>query len=233
MTSSTRCAAHACIGARVKRCARSGESRHLEEIAFHLFQVASTAEAQRGCRVARACRTPGGRRAGLRGRRRTFPARARGPRARRRRGGGRPGAAGTRRRAAAGGSARERARSIHGRGAARAPQRDDPVLLAEAAPGYAGLGIAIVDLDAEKIARLEAALAALGTASPVLRSRLLARLAVDLYYAPDRRRSERSAPTRSSPRRANRARWPRHSTRAMWRSGDRTGPRSACGPRPR
>ena len=66
----------------------------------------------------------------------------------------------------------------------------DPETLAEAALGYAGLGIAIVGLDAETIARLEEALATLGPGAPVLRSRLLARLAVELYYAPDRRRSE-------------------------------------------
>ena len=75
--------------------------------------------------------------------------------------------------------------------AARLARRNaDPVLLAEAALGYAGLGIAIVRLDAEVIARLEEALAALGDGSPVLRSRLLARLAVELYYSPDRQRSE-------------------------------------------
>ena len=64
----------------------------------------------------------------------------------------------------------------------------DAGLLGEAALGFAGLGIAIVDLDAETIARLEEALAA--ATDPVLRSRLQARLAVELYYAPDRTRSE-------------------------------------------
>lgn len=63
-------------------------------------------------------------------------------------------------------------------------------LLADAALGFAGLGIAIVDLDAETIARIEEALEALGPDDTVLRSRLQARLAVELYYAPDRRRSE-------------------------------------------
>ena len=66
----------------------------------------------------------------------------------------------------------------------------DATLLAEAALGFAGLGIAIVDLDTETIARLEEALGTLGSGQPVLRSRLQARLAVELYYAPDRRRSE-------------------------------------------
>ena len=75
--------------------------------------------------------------------------------------------------------------------AARLARRDgDAALLAEAALGFAGLGVAIVDLDAEAIARLEEALDALPSGDAVLRSRLQARLAVELYYAPDRRRSE-------------------------------------------
>jgi DNA-binding SARP family transcriptional activator/tetratricopeptide (TPR) repeat protein len=65
----------------------------------------------------------------------------------------------------------------------------DHALLAEAAVGFAGLGIAIVDLDAQAIARLEEALERLE--DPALRSRVQARLAVELYYAPDRARSER------------------------------------------
>ena len=69
-----------------------------------------------------------------------------------------------------------------------ARRRADTALLGEAALGFAGLGIAIVDLDAETIARLEEALEI--AADPVLRSRLQARLAVELYYAPDRTRSE-------------------------------------------
>src|SRR4029453_18682983 len=64
----------------------------------------------------------------------------------------------------------------------------DPVLLGRAALGHAGLGISIIDLDAPTIALLEEALAAV--AEPVLRSELLARLAVELYYAPSRDRSE-------------------------------------------
>jgi len=71
-----------------------------------------------------------------------------------------------------------------------ARRRGDAALLAEAALGFAGLGIAIVDLDAEATARLEEALEALSSGEAVLRSRLQARLAVELYYAPDRRRSE-------------------------------------------
>jgi DNA-binding SARP family transcriptional activator len=69
-----------------------------------------------------------------------------------------------------------------------ARRRGDAGMLGEAALGFAGLGIAIVDLDTETIARLEEALEA--AADPVLRSRLQARLAVELYYAPDRTRSE-------------------------------------------
>ena len=64
------------------------------------------------------------------------------------------------------------------------------VLLGRAALGHAGLGISIIDLDARAIALLEEALAALGDREPVLRSELLARLAVELYYAPSRDRSE-------------------------------------------
>jgi DNA-binding SARP family transcriptional activator len=64
----------------------------------------------------------------------------------------------------------------------------DALLLSEAALGFAGLGIAIVGLDAETIARLEEALES--ASDPVLRSRLQAHLAVELYYAPDRTRSE-------------------------------------------
>jgi tetratricopeptide (TPR) repeat protein len=65
----------------------------------------------------------------------------------------------------------------------------DNELLAQAALGFAGLGIAIVDLDAEAIARLEEALDQVE--DPALRSRFQARLAVEQYYAPDRTRSER------------------------------------------
>jgi DNA-binding SARP family transcriptional activator/tetratricopeptide (TPR) repeat protein len=67
-------------------------------------------------------------------------------------------------------------------------RRGDDVLLANAALGFAGLGIAIVDLDANAIARLEEALERVEDGP--LRSRLQARLAVELYYAPDRTRAE-------------------------------------------
>jgi DNA-binding SARP family transcriptional activator/tetratricopeptide (TPR) repeat protein len=64
----------------------------------------------------------------------------------------------------------------------------DPDLLASSALGFAGLGVAIIGLDTEAIARLEEALDRVSDAA--LRSRLQARLAVELYYAPDRARSE-------------------------------------------
>jgi DNA-binding SARP family transcriptional activator len=64
----------------------------------------------------------------------------------------------------------------------------DDALLAEAALGFAGLGIAIVDVDTEATARLEEALQRVEDRA--LRSRLQARLAVELYYAADRTRSD-------------------------------------------
>ncbi len=80
------------------------------------------------------------------------------------------------------------ARAAFDAAAALARRTRDPALLAEAALGFAGLGTAIVGLDAEAIARLEAALE--DVTEPALRSRLQAQLAVELYYAPDRTRSE-------------------------------------------
>src|SRR5690606_12271962 len=74
--------------------------------------------------------------------------------------------------------------------AALARTAGDAVLLARAALGHAGLGIAIIDVDDAAVALLEEALAALGGDEPELRSELLARLAVELYYAPSRDRSE-------------------------------------------
>jgi tetratricopeptide (TPR) repeat protein len=72
--------------------------------------------------------------------------------------------------------------------AALARAAADSELLGRAALGYAGLGVTIIDLDAPAIALLEDALAAV--TEPVLRSELLARLAVELYYSPSRDRSE-------------------------------------------
>ncbi len=80
------------------------------------------------------------------------------------------------------------AREAFREAAALARRDGDAALLGEAALGFSGLGVAIVDLDEEAIGRLEEALAAVD--DRVMRSRLQARLAVELYYAPDRRRSE-------------------------------------------
>jgi DNA-binding SARP family transcriptional activator len=74
--------------------------------------------------------------------------------------------------------------------AAVARATGDRSLLARAALGHAGLGVAIIDLDEPAIALLEEALDALGKSEPLLRSELLARLAVERYYAPSRDRSE-------------------------------------------
>ena len=165
-----------------------GEDRHLEEIAMHLFEAASTADARRAAEMLARAGSPGARPARLRGRGRALRARARGARARGRRGRVRPRPARPRRRAAARRRARRGPRGVR-RGAARSRcRRADHALLAQAALGFAGLGIAIVDLDAEAIARLEEALERVE--DPALRSRVQARLAVELYYAPDRTRSE-------------------------------------------
>jgi hypothetical protein len=83
----------------------------------------------------------------------------------------------------------EAARAAFSAARALALRGADNALLAEAALGFAGLGIAIVDLDAEAIARLEEALNRVE--DDRLRSRVQARLAVELYYAPDRTRSDR------------------------------------------
>ena len=80
------------------------------------------------------------------------------------------------------------AREVFTEAAQLARRTHDAGLLGEAALGFAGLGIAIVGLDAETIARVEEALES--ASDLVLRSRLQARLAVELYYAPDRTRSE-------------------------------------------
>jgi DNA-binding SARP family transcriptional activator/tetratricopeptide (TPR) repeat protein len=82
----------------------------------------------------------------------------------------------------------EAARAAFTAARALALRRGDDVLLARAALGFAGLGIAIVDVDAQVIGRLEEA--AERVADPALRSRVQARLGVELYYASDRTRSE-------------------------------------------
>jgi tetratricopeptide (TPR) repeat protein len=82
----------------------------------------------------------------------------------------------------------EAARAAFTLARALALRRADAALLGQAALGFAGLGIAIVDVDAEAIARLEEALERVEDRA--LRSRVQARLAVELYYAPDRTRSD-------------------------------------------
>ncbi len=167
--------------------ANLGEEQHLEEIAMHLFEAASTADA----RLAAEMLVRAGRRALDRLAYEDAADRfdralqaleladadeqsgpvllARGDALLR---GGEP----------------EAARAAFTRARALALRRGDVNLLGEAALGFAGLGIAIVDLDAEAIARLEEALERV--ADPALRARVQARLAVELYYAPDRTRSD-------------------------------------------
>ncbi|HET8757850.1 MAG TPA: hypothetical protein VFM58_17655, partial [Solirubrobacteraceae bacterium] len=84
----------------------------------------------------------------------------------------------------------EAARACFADAAARARAAGDAVLLARAALGHAGLAVTIIAVDHGTVALLEEALAALGDREPVLRSELLARLAVELYYAPSRDRCE-------------------------------------------
>jgi DNA-binding SARP family transcriptional activator/tetratricopeptide (TPR) repeat protein len=164
-----------------------GEARHLDEIATHLFEAASTADAQRAAEtLVRAGRRAVDRLAyedaadrferalealELAGREEQQGSvlLARGDALLR---AGEPAAA----------------RAAFTRATDLAHRRRDPGLLAEAALGFAGLGVAIVNLDDEAIARLEDALERV--TDRVLRSRLQARLAVELYYGPDRTRSE-------------------------------------------
>jgi hypothetical protein len=82
------------------------------------------------------------------------------------------------------------ARACFADAAAHARAAGDPALLARAALGHAGLTVTIIAVDDGTVALLEEALAALGDREPVLRSELLARLAVELYYAPSRDRCE-------------------------------------------
>jgi DNA-binding SARP family transcriptional activator/tetratricopeptide (TPR) repeat protein len=82
----------------------------------------------------------------------------------------------------------DKARAAFSSARALALRTGDHMLLGRAALGFAGLAIAIIDLDAQTIARLEEALERVENGP--LRSRVQARLAVELYYAPDRTRSE-------------------------------------------
>jgi DNA-binding SARP family transcriptional activator/tetratricopeptide (TPR) repeat protein len=164
-----------------------GEDRHLEEIAMHLFEAASTGDARRAADMLM--------RAGHRalGRLAYEDAAERFERALEALdladGEDESGPA-----LLARGDALLRAGDVDAARAAftaargLALRRNDHALLAQAALGFAGLGIAIVDLDTEAIARLEEALER--GDDPALRSRVQARLAVELYYATDRKRSE-------------------------------------------
>lgn len=164
-----------------------GEDRHLEEIAMHLFEAASTADARRAAEMlARAGHRALDRLAYEDAAERFERALealelagadaesgpvllARGDALLR---AGDP----------------DEARAAFSAARALALRSGDHVLLAQAALGFAGLGIAIIDLDAQAIARLEEALERVEDGA--LRSRVQARLAVELYYAPDRTRSE-------------------------------------------
>lgn len=60
----------------------------------------------------------------------------------------------------------------------------DPALLARAALAKGGVGVSVFDPDDELVALLNEALTALGDAQPALRARLLARLAIEVFYVP-------------------------------------------------
>jgi hypothetical protein len=62
-------------------------------------------------------------------------------------------------------------------------------LVARAVLGRCGVGVTIVGLDAARARALEEALELLGDGSSELRARVLARLAIELYYAPGRTRA--------------------------------------------
>jgi hypothetical protein len=66
---------------------------------------------------------------------------------------------------------------------------DAPELVARAALGRGGVGVTIVGLDTRRADALQQALQMLADQAPALRSRLLARLAIELYYAPGRTRA--------------------------------------------
>jgi DNA-binding SARP family transcriptional activator len=74
---------------------------------------------------------------------------------------------------------------------ARAAGRPD--LLARAALASGGAGVTILGTDLGLVTRLEQALDAIGDDHPELRVRLLARLAIELAYEPDRVRRERAS----------------------------------------
>jgi DNA-binding SARP family transcriptional activator/tetratricopeptide (TPR) repeat protein len=72
----------------------------------------------------------------------------------------------------------------------RARDLADPALIAQAVLGRCGVGVTIVGLDAARVRALQDALELLGDDSHALRARILARLAIELYYAPDRTRAD-------------------------------------------
>ena len=61
---------------------------------------------------------------------------------------------------------------------------EHPALLARAALARGGVGVSVFDADEQLVALLEEALEALGGQHPALRARVLARLAVEVYYVP-------------------------------------------------
>lgn len=85
---------------------------------------------------------------------------------------------------------RARGREAFAQAAAAARSAAYPALLARAALAYGGIGITIAPPDDTAVRLLEEALEALDDSEPELRARLLARLAVELYYAPDRDRAK-------------------------------------------
>jgi DNA-binding SARP family transcriptional activator/tetratricopeptide (TPR) repeat protein len=84
----------------------------------------------------------------------------------------------------------DEARTSFGAAAEEARSLGDGGLLAEAALGLAGIAVTIMPPRKDVLAVLEEALAALDPASP-LRARLLARIAIEVYYQPPVERRER------------------------------------------
>lgn len=66
---------------------------------------------------------------------------------------------------------------------------EDPELAGRAVLGRCGVGVTIVGLDDERTGALQQAIQALGERAPALQARMLARLAIELYYAPSRERA--------------------------------------------
>jgi DNA-binding SARP family transcriptional activator/tetratricopeptide (TPR) repeat protein len=175
-----------------RRCAEAliglSEERHLEEIAHHLYEAAGPADAARAVGYLA--------RAGERALAMLAYEEAAGflARALEAHGAGDPSREGAL--LVARGDALLRAGDARTAGecfraaAAIARRIGEAALLAAAALGRAGLGVAIIDVGPERVALLEEALAAVGAGDASLRSQLLARLAVELYYAPSRDRSE-------------------------------------------